>query len=254
MNLGDHHERVRPEGDNLQDARPVDQIVIRDLRGQEHVFELHPAMQPVQLKRHVVSKGVTDFQKAWLHCDEQHWEKYISLVKMVWPNAKLEELPATEPGSYRARGRARFTINEHYFRAIAKIGFHYYLAHSRRGVRGDEPGFSEIRKFIMDGGEIGRFFNSSERTFAPPFAKLPTGEILRCHVLAADERADVAVAYVHMFVGPRVECPRHYITLGSLDSRIEVPTYVWAHVYVYDDQQPDKGYAGTVKPARLRHQ
>jgi len=62
----------------------------------------------------------------------------------------------------------KFTVNDRYFRAIAKIGFHYFLTKFPR-FRGDEACFTEIRNFIMNGcpiDEIGKFVTQSREQFA----------------------------------------------------------------------------------------
>ena len=98
-----------------------------------------------------------------------------------------------------------------------------------------------MRKFIMEGGDIGKFFHSSGRTFVLPVGELPDGRVLLpshwCHVLAAYETADVAVAYVRLFLGPKALSWPYYITLGSLGSPIVIPGNCWGHVYTYNQVQ-----------------
>jgi hypothetical protein len=172
---------------------------------------------------------------------------------------RLDELPPTEAGMHRAQGRIIFTVNDHYFRALVKIAFHYYLTRTRRGMRGDEPAFMVLRRFIIDGGHHENFFHRSRTTFAVPFGELPNGGAVTpsqwCHILAADETCEVVVVYVHLFVGPGCVSHPHYVTLGPLDSQIVLANGVWGHVYMYDRVQPPTGLAGRVIPAtftRLR--
>jgi len=249
----DHRELVQPSRDHPQDARPVDQIVIHDGAGGEHHIRLFPRMRPEQLRERVRSRGVKEVSIAWLSCDEGKWPTYVDLLTRAWPKTRFEERPPIEPGVHRVRVGVKFTVNDHYFRAIAKIGFHYYLAHSRRGFSGDEPCFKGIRDLIMDGGNIDQFFHSRGGRFVLPVdvktAGLTATPAQWCHVLAADETAGVAVAYVRLFVGPGSIPPPHYVTLGSFPSEIISPSYVWGHIYVYDTDQAPSGFAGHVGPA-----
>jgi hypothetical protein len=58
-------------------------------------------------------------------------------------------------------GAAKTEIGEKYFRALAKIGFHYLLA-TNRSLVGLEPEFSAVRKFIRHGGSPDPFFKEEE--------------------------------------------------------------------------------------------
>ncbi len=140
-------------------------------------------------------------------------------------------------------------------RALAKIGFHYYLVRCQRKFVGDEACFSQIRDFIMTGGDVDQFFRQPGPTFLVPFGELPSGNVATptqwCHVLAADESSNVLGVYVQLFVGPGSIPKPHYITLGTVDKTITVPTFVWSHVYLYDDPQGSGRYAGEIKEARI---
>jgi hypothetical protein len=59
-----------------------------------------------------------------------------------------------------------FVVDDKYFRAIAKIGFHYVLKHL--AFRGDEDEFAGIRKFIMEGGDISAFVSHSKEQIMEP--------------------------------------------------------------------------------------
>lgn len=255
VNLGDHHELVTTAPDNAHDVFPVDQLVIHDEKEQEHFIRLFPGMRPEQLKERVEKAGIKKIPKAWAHFDDGRSDEYKRLFEAVWPKANLEDLAPTEPGERQLPGRIKLTVTDHYFRALAKIGFHHYLAHSRRGFRGDEDCFASIRAFIMNGGHKDHFFQQSGRTFAMPFGHLASGGGLTpsqwCHVLAADESGNQVVVYVQMFVGPGCVPSPYYITLARIDSSLVIPSFVWAHVYLYDDPQQSGRYAGGVVDAQI---
>ena len=66
--------------------------------------------------------------------------------------------------------------------------------------------FEEPRHFILNGGDVGRFFEYTQDKFRPPIGKLPSGGVITprewSHLLGADETAESVIAYVRMFVGP----------------------------------------------------
>lgn len=257
---GDHHELVVRSKDNPKDALPVDQIVIHDNEDREYFIRLFPGMHPGQLADRVKERGIGKIDKIWFHCDDKRCPEYQRLLKDVWPGSKIRWLPATDPGVTQVPGKTTFTVTDHYFRSLAKIGFHYYLAHSLRRFRGDEDCFAPIRDFIMNGGDSKRVFNDSGITLCMPFGELPSGGVKTpvqwCHWIAADETWKVAVVYVHLFVGPGCIPQSHYITLATTNSQLILPNATWGHIYLYDDPPRTGRYAGRVEEVeitRTRH-
>ncbi len=153
-------------------------------------------------------------------------------------------------GTHWAHGPTTFTTTDASYRAIAKIGFHYYLTHSQRGVYGNEPGFSRIRDFIMNGGKVAEFFEGSRARFVLPF-RPPWYPANFCHVLAADESEGMAVANVHLFLGPGIDRPPYSVVLGSVGSKLIVPGFVRAHLYLYGEATNPARYAGRVVSATV---
>ena len=252
---GDHHQVVRPSPDNPRNAFAVDQVVVRDDQGRERFFPLHPGMHLDQLRERLKKAGIVRITNAWLHCDQDRWGEYEKLLHGIYPNTRLQRLDPTEAGVHPGDLSIKLTVNDHYFRALAKIGFHYYLAHSRRPYRGDEDCFAPIRAFIMNGGKIDGFFGSSRRKFVMPFGVVASGGILSptqwAHVLAADETCEEIIVYVQLFVGPGAIPPPHYIKLAKIPSRLLVESFFWGHVYHYDDPQVGTRYAGRVEESQF---
>jgi hypothetical protein len=254
----DHQMLVLPSVDDPQRVVGVDQLVIQDSKGDEHHFRLFPNMNADALKRDILNTiAPPPIPKVWLHCnDAQRGEEFQSLVRRMFPNGEKHQLPDFPVGTHAVNGQVRLTVNEHYWRSLAKIGFHYYLCHTRRGVRGDEPGFAGIRDFIINGGDKSKFFRKPKDLFGLPFGELPEGGILTptqwCHILGANETSNEVFAYVHLFVGPACIPTPHYIALGTLDSEIVgLNSFIHGHVYLYDEQQNPTGKAGVVKEATV---
>lgn len=257
VDMGGHRELVDPLDDNPQLVSPVDQVFVRDKNGKEAWIRLYPNMRADQVRSDFTKAGVGEMEESRLHCAEASWTHYTQLLRQVWPNVKIEEGEPTPAGVHPSvPGTADFVVNTSYFRAVAKIAFHYYLAHSHRGQRGDEACFDDVRHFILEGGDAERFFKESQRPdFAIPFGELPSGGVLTptqwCHVLAASECGGQGFAYVQLFVG-RGHVPRpHYVLLGQWSSPIVVPKSVWGHVYLYDNPQQPGRYAGRVEEANV---
>jgi len=252
---GDHRELVKRTKDNPTNVFPVDQIVIHDDQGEEYFIKLFTRMRPEQLKGRIEKCGISKINKTWLHCDTERWPEFKQLMKKTWPKSEIQSLPGKEVGIIHVKGRITFKTTDHYFRAIAKIAFHYYLVHSNRGFRGDEQCFDPIRKFIMNGGDGEAFFNQSGPKFVTPFGKIPSGGVITpnrwCHIIAADETDKAAVVYLQLFVGRGCATQSHYIKLADINSTIFVPSSTWGHVYLYDKLPSSDRYAGQVEQAQI---
>jgi hypothetical protein len=256
IDCGDHRELVKRSKDNPTDVFPVDHIVIHDDHGKEYFIELFTGMCPEHLKARIKKCGISKIEKTWLHCDTDRWPEFQQLMGETWPKAKIQSLPGREAGITPIEGRITFKATDHYFRSLAKIAFHHYLNHSRRGFRGDEPCFAPIRDFIINGGNNDAFFKQPGPKFVMPFGEIPSGGIKTpdqwCHVIVADETDKVAVVYLQLFVGPGcVPHPRN-IKLADINSKIFVPDSTWGHIYLYDKSPRPERYAGQVVDAQIK--
>ncbi len=233
--------------DKPTDITADDQLVVIDKNGKEHFVTLDPRMTAGSLKRKVQSTGVRDIKMVRSSWDESNEQAYLRILEEAWPDMKYQHVSTTQPGSNKVRVRVCFQVNDHYFRAIAKIAFHYYLTRSKR-AKGHEDGFAQIRKFIVEGGDSDPFFKG-RKMFAPMEANmLPSWW---CHILAASEEVQPVVAYVCLFRGPQATGIEYTVKLGRLESALVVPQPVWAHAYEYARPVPSTGKAGTVRAIQV---
>lgn len=250
LDHGDHHELVEGSADDPRNVSPIDQLVIVDKAKGEHHLRLFPDMTATQLRAKLDSLGLTPSGKSYLHADEAVWSKYVALLNEIWPNSPIQQGETIEAGMHRIRGTTKFTFHADYWRALAKIGFHYYLLNSRRGVRGDELEFADIRRFIMEGGDHDSFFSNPAAQFVMPFRELPDGSAILpqawAHILAADESHSAAVAMVSLFMGPVRLAPTYHINLCHFRSPLVVPDARSMHLYLYDAEPGTGTFAGKV--------
>lgn len=255
LDHGDHHELVHASPDAPRQISPIDQLVIVDKEKKEHHIRLFPGMTATALRAKIEASGACVTDELHLHVDAPMQKKYLALVTELRPDSPVVENAATEPGPQRVQVRAAFTFHDDYWRAIAKIGFHYYLLNSSRGVRGDEAEFADIRRFIIAGGDRTPFFTEPASRFALPFRELPDGSAVLpttwAHILAADETERAATAMVSLFMGPERLAPTYHINLGRLQSSLVVPGARCAHAYLYRVDATESGIAGRVVPKSL---
>jgi hypothetical protein len=98
--------------------------------------------------------------KAWaVQLDDSAADHIFGLLKELGVYESEEVLTNIPPmdGTIKLKASGVITYGREYFRAIAKIGFHYFLLHSKI-FNGAEKEFEAIRQFI-------RYGNGDERNF-----------------------------------------------------------------------------------------
>jgi len=226
----------------------VDQVVVGDEEGNVQRVRLYPQMSADQLL-HRIDKGCRGkVLEIFVTCSEEHWTRYLDLLRTRWPNMKVEDLPSTEGGMRGVLGRLLFEVGERYFRAIVKMAFHYLLTHSRRSLVGNEPIFDDVRKFIASGGEVNRFLAAAPKQQSN--ANIPSGRSTGVyHRLVADEsrlHGDWITVDLDLFAGTGLLVPPVYrVRLARFDrQRVLVPDYVWGHRYLYGRDEQGRGSLG----------
>ncbi|MDZ4802707.1 MAG: hypothetical protein SGI92_31485 [Bryobacteraceae bacterium] len=133
------------------------------------------------------------------------------------------ELTKGEPGPVPGPQTFRGEVSSAYFRALAKIGFHYVLTHIPTIV-GNEPEFRPLREFIRYGtGEPDRFLHRLDET---PAANGPPG-----HVLTAVAIPESITVNMQFFIGCKVNLPQWSLVIPN--PTVLVLTQEVAHYFPY---------------------
>ena len=166
------------------------------------------------------------------------------LIQQAWPNGTLGE---GTPASTRYEGAVgNVVLTNRYFRALAKIGFHYFLTQFPE-YTGDEPVFPDIRKFILD--ETAKVDRTNAFLGKREHALL--GEMLtpgvrpngwRAHVLCAETRPGECLAYVQTFLTEDWPAPIYAVRLAQ-DAGI-ADYHARGHAYIYYGDGPEGSFVG----------
>src|SRR5208337_4757536 len=136
---------------------------------------------------------------------------------------------------------AIFDINNNYFRAIAKIAFHYALKQMPH-FTGFENEFIGIKKFIMDGGDHRLWVREIKGNFIKNLqhGKSPHNN---CNFFLFDKDEIKIIFRVQFFAGPKG--PSHYykVVIGKNPERIIYPQRI-GHQFLYFENKDDEGYSG----------
>lgn len=253
----DHDELVEIDPDAPTNAHPIDQLVAVLKNGESRQVRLFPKMNADAVKRSLRRQEIRndDIERVYWHAYSAHADQYIPVLRQVWPTATFEELPTTEAGSHRCKSRVICRYTNHYYRAITKLAFHYFLKHSRHDFYGDEQYFEPVRSFIQHGGDPQDFVGRDQRALWTPFGREVDGQILTSadwlHVLCCFESLHQVVVSLHTFVGPlRVPEPR-FITLLARNSPVLSREFCYGHKYVYPPKESTSIVKGRVLPVRL---
>ena len=202
------------------EARQLCQIVFTEASGKTHCLPIPPDLgNPKKLRAAYDQLGVQDVANANVRvfCDPEEALWLQPLIAAVWPTVTFGE---SQPGASNFEHGATFEIrvNLRYFRAIAKIGFHYFLTQFPQ-FDGSEPCFAGIRSFITtEGGPVRRANQFIGERLSPLLANMKDGarpDGWFAHVLTAAITSDACLAHVQFFVSEEYPAPVRTVRLAT---------------------------------------
>jgi len=241
---------VEPLGDG-ENVHPLPQLILIDSKGNYDCIRLsNPKettveylknsirMSPVREKElRVETVGMTYeeidyifglFKKIGIFINE---EPPSALEKQFYPNVPVH-------GS--------IAVDIRYFRAIAKIGFHYFLQYTGY-FSGHENCLSPLKQFIRHGeGKIEQFVLRQRGNLV---SDLNYGLRPRYygHFIIGDFRKNVAAAYVQLFLGRDSNPPYYKITLATNCFRIKLEDETFGHFFCYYLPENRSQYTGEIQ-------
>jgi hypothetical protein len=211
-----------------------------------HVIPITNGMTPAQFRQRFDALKIKHFKEANIFADKEEIP-WVNTLLATLNFEKRTEWSLRDPGpiTYGPLD-IQFTVNNRYFRDIAKIGFHYFLTKMTR-FRGDEPCFAEIRRFITSEcsiDECTRFVSYSNKQIA--YQLQQGARLAACgHILCAEADYLNLTAKVQLFVGPEFLAPVYTVRLGKSPSLIHYSEAV-AEFFAYHPQNQRGEYDGEV--------
>lgn len=210
-----------------------------------HTITITDGMTKDEFRRRVSALGINFFKSAYISASSEEIPWVESLFEGFTMQKRTEWVQPTGPIMY-GPFTIKFNVTNRYFRAIAKIGFHYFLTKFPR-FRGDEPIFAEIRNFIMNEcplDEIGRFVTYGREHFVH---QLRDGFRLKVwgHLLAVESNYAGFRAHVQLFAGPQNRSVPYTIQIGKNPSRIHFSEANGDFFAYYPEERRDE-YDGEV--------
>ena len=218
-------------------GRQLCELILKEKSGQTppHHIALKPGMTADELLKIVAGlkmKGELESRITYDPATEQ-WAP--ELIKRAWPSASMSEgvLGAT---TFRG-GVAKFQVTDRFYRAIAKIGFHYFLTQFPK-YTGHEAIFSDIREFIIEDSKglvparVNQFIGVRPYPLAMAMSDpriIPNGWV--GHLICAEVREGRCLAHYEPFISPEGRLRPRTIHLGRDDTAGECA--IQAHLHRY---------------------
>lgn len=238
-----HFQLVRSTGaDGKLGIDYMPQIILTAESGELHHILLGNMREPEELKAKVDALEIGKLKQVNVIATPEERERIEKLTScfLILEKSKWEELPMTGT-TYTTTS---FEVTDKYFRAIAKIGFHYILKHFRN-FRGDEDFFAGIRGFITDGGDISQFVRRTQKQviqIKEGYAPGTSG-----HIVLARANERVIWCKLQFFLG-RGAVPFVY-ELGVARNQTKLVYDITSgHSFCYYADGPKDGKLGVMEP------
>jgi HNH endonuclease len=185
------------------------------------LFQMHAVTPPIPILWIIASSG-----------DESRIERMFSDLGIPC-RLQIQRKGGLISGLKRFKGQ----VEVGYFRALAKIGFHYALKYLPT-IIGSESGFRPLREFIRYGnGDPGQFLLQCDS------ARNPCGPVGHLLTAVASPGVDVIVN-IQFFAGSEITLPQWRLSLGCNPSQVLISPS--AHFFPYTSTEEDYLTGGEV--------
>jgi hypothetical protein len=210
-----------------KNTRPLRQLVLKTPAGDIERVPFPPAYDATLIKKMLAERGLEDAELVEIYLDEDELAEgpessealdLRRLLSAVFGAFRGAQVWYGKGESSLAQVELKAGIKSEYLRALAKVGFHYFLSTSRR-CTGAEPEFAPLRQFIRHGeGEWPSFVQLNAPQFIP---ELANGLVPRqtSHFFYVEQDIQ-ALAWIQFFVGPDDLPPPTLIRLGNSPSHV----------------------------------
>ena len=154
-----------------------------------------------------------------------------ALTDALAPAGKEREVAPLMHGA-EIDGEMKAEISEKYVRAIAKIGFHFFLKYFPT-FSGFEPELDDIKRFIYEGKATREVVRRVDEPFLKDLQQRGARLNKWCHLLSAESDEKGIEARIQFFAGPEV-LPLVWSIVISTNPSKHVQSTGYAFVY-FDD-------------------
>lgn len=226
-------------------ATAMRQIIVRDSDGDFHQIPIPAPIDVEGVKSSILGmfeEGA--FELVAVFADEPDFDKMKAVVQAIDPKKQITWKPTSdERTKIQVTGAA--SVTDKYLRAIAKIGFHFFLKVCDR-YTGHEAVFLPIKQFILEGGDWRPHVQWYKGSLAANVDRYSRPNTF-LHILVAEKTHQWITAKMQFFIGPTVWPLIYAVRLAANPERI-VSEESWAYSYLYFDKKDAERFDGVVEP------
>jgi len=241
---------VEPTKDG-ENCKPLPQIVMIDSDGNcEQILIKDPMkLTAKELSSRIKKLKRHNWIKAWaVQLDDNAADHIFGLLKELGMYDSEEVVTNIRPmnGTIKLKASGEITYGREYFRAIAKIGFHYFLLHSKL-FNGSEQEFEAIRQFIRYGeGDVRKFLAKGSSNLAHDTSGRDRPDFY-AHVLRTDISCEQIAVFIQLFIGHDYKPNWHKVILSVKNHPVLLTSEEFGHYYRYLDPQNRVQYDGVIE-------
>ncbi len=222
---------------------PLSQLVFSSKDGKTVPLPFRPGRwTPEKIREILKERGVAaDGILVYANTAEEDAEMR-ALTDALSPGGKEQEVPPITTGM-RIEGEMKAPISEKYLRAIAKVGFHYFLKYFPH-FSGLEPEFDEIKQYIYLGKATRPIVHPVDEPFLKILQQPGATPDKWCHLLSAESDANGIQARMQFFAGPEV---RPLVWSVSISKKPSTHVQSTGYAFIYFDDVGDEYHGARVE-------
>ncbi|MBN2467503.1 MAG: hypothetical protein JXD19_05070 [Deltaproteobacteria bacterium] len=230
------------------DVKPLPQVVIVTPDGHcEHVLVPDIDISTEELDRRIKATGIKGQLTLWpIAAKEEEQTAILNLLRSsnLCSGEFTDENIAPTIETVEVQGTIK--VDPKYFRAVAKIAFHYFLA-NYVGFCGSETCFEALRQFIRYGqGNKDSFVKQKRGNLVAELNQGYRPKYYGHFIIGVIEERFILV-YVQLFIGKDINPQYYEVILGNNPRQIVVPDEQFGHFYSYYEPEARTKYSGTIQ-------
>jgi hypothetical protein len=225
------------------DIFPMRQVILSDADGKTRPLPiLEREKEPQSLIKLINDNNLEGYYpiNSFASDDEKRWVQEV--LQEVFPPLQVE-WEVMDWAHRRQIVPAKVYATTKFYRAVAKIGFHYVLKNFET-ISGHENTFDPIKNYILRGISDREFVYQRPQSFVQNF--FPHGTNRWMHALGFHSTYNNIVAHCSFFIGPTFLGLNYDVCIGNNPSRIDFSQQK-AHLFVYLFSDSPTGYSGEME-------
>lgn len=249
----DYPVYVEPIGDG-ENAQPLPQLLLIDSQKKHYCIRLsNPKETTVEyLKKEIGGSGLKGrLRVETVGMTNDEIDFIFGLLKICDSSMNEESTPnnkkhPTKKVYTKVPAKGKVIVDARYFRAIAKIGFHYFLQYSEY-FNGHEDCFFPLKQFIRYGKGKAECFVEQKRGNLVSDFKHGFRPKYYGNIIIGDFHNNSATADVQLFIGRDYDPPYYKITLAKNCLQIQLDKNTFGHFFSYYTPDNREQYTGEIQ-------